>query len=519
MDVEILSRIQFAFTIAFHYIYPPLSIGLGVALVVMEGLWLKTRNVRYHNMARFWTKIFGLTFAIGVATGIVMEFEFGTNWATYSRFVGDVFGSPLAMEGIYAFFLESGFLALLLFGWDKVGPYVHFFATCMVCLGAHFSAVWIVVANSWMQTPAGYQLARAQTGADGNILRDAMGRTIEEPLPAGYIPGPEDLYTVRAVITDFWGMVFNPSSVDRLTHTLIGAWLAGAFLIISVSAYYLIKRRHERFARTSLKIGLGFAAAVSLLQLVSGHSSAKVVAEHQPVKLAAMEGLFETREAAPLHLFGWVDEENNDVIGPALPGMLSFLVHNTPEGTVQGLNDPELARMGRPPVQATFQLFHLMVAIGFALIAVSWGGLLLWWRGVLFDPDSRLGRAYLWVLVVSVLGPQIANQAGWFTAEIGRQPWIVYGLMKTSDGISRAISAEQVVFSLILFALIYLLLFVVFIYLLDRKIKHGPSDREEGGVLPEKWQRTGLGRAVMEAGRGHVAGGGAGEDAGEGGRA
>src|SRR5579863_2732496 len=225
MDVLTLARVQFAFTIAFHYIFPPLSIGLGVVLVVIEALWLWKLTPLYHQMARFWTRVFALTFAIGVATGIVMEFEFGTNWATYSRYVGDVFGSALAAEGIFAFFLESGFLAVLLFGWDKVGRKMHFFATCMVCLGAHFSAIWIVVANSWMQTPAGF-------------------RIVGEGMKA------------RAEITNFWEMVFNPSSMDRLFHTLCGAWQAGAFLVISVSAWYLLKRKYDAFARASLRIGL-----------------------------------------------------------------------------------------------------------------------------------------------------------------------------------------------------------------------------------------------------------------------
>ncbi|MGH8047580.1 MAG: cytochrome ubiquinol oxidase subunit I, partial [Chthoniobacterales bacterium] len=211
MTAEILARVQFAFTIMFHYIYPPLSIGLGMALVMMEALWLRTGNILFHNMARFWTRVFALTFAIGVATGIVMEFEFGTNWATYSRFVGDIFGSALAAEGIFAFFLESGFLAVLLFGWNKVGPKLHFFSTCMVALGAHFSAVWIVVANSWMQTPAGYHL-ETKTGGTPQIL------------PADHVVATADLGTVRAVVTDFWAMVFNPSTVDRLTHVVLGAW-------------------------------------------------------------------------------------------------------------------------------------------------------------------------------------------------------------------------------------------------------------------------------------------------------
>ena len=244
MDVLTLSRAQFALTIGIHYVYPPLSIGLGIVLVIVEGFWLGTRRPIYHQMARFWTKVFALTFAIGVATGIVMEFEFGTNWATYSRYVGDVFGSALAAEGIFAFFLESGFLAVLLFGWDKVGPKLHFFATCMVCLGAHFSAIWIVVANSWMQTPAGFHI-------------------VGEGLKA------------RAEITDFWAMVFNPSTVDRLFHTLCGAWQAGAFLVVSVSAWYLLKRRHGEFAKASLRVGLMVGLAASLLQLVSGHIAAR----------------------------------------------------------------------------------------------------------------------------------------------------------------------------------------------------------------------------------------------------
>ncbi|MFN3409217.1 MAG: cytochrome ubiquinol oxidase subunit I [Limisphaerales bacterium] len=438
MDVLFLSRLQFAFTVAFHYIYPPLSIGLGVCLVIMEGLWLKTGNPIYHQMARFWTRVFALTFAIGVATGIVMEFEFGTNWATYSRFVGDVFGSALAAEGIFAFFLESGFLAVLLFGWDKVSRKVHYFATWMVCLGAHFSAVWIVVANSWMQTPAGYRIE-------------------ETPL------GP------RAVITDFWAMVFNPSSVDRLSHTLMGCWQAGAFLVISVSAFYLLRRRHEAFAKASMKVGLAVAVVASLMQLVTGHSSALGVIKNQPAKMAAFEGHYETGEL-PIYLFGWVDEKNERVHGLALPAPLSRLMLGG-LANVKGLREypPE----DRPRVNTNFQLYHLMVGIGFALIALSLAAAFLCWRGRLFEK-----RWLLWLLVFSVLGPQIANQAGWFAAEMGRQPWIVYGLLRTSEGLSAVVKAEAVLTSLILFALIYVLLFAVFVYLLNDKIKHGPDDAD-----------------------------------------
>jgi cytochrome d ubiquinol oxidase subunit I len=442
MNVLALSRFQFALTIAFHYLYPPLSIGLGVVLVIVEGMWLKTRNPVYHQMARFWTKVFALTFAIGVATGIVMEFEFGTNWATYSRYVGDVFGSALAAEGIFAFFLESGFLAVLLFGWEKVGRKMHFFATCMVCLGAHLSAVWIIVANSWMQTPAGF-----------HIVGEGM--------------------KARAEITDFWAMVFNPSSMDRLFHTLCGAWQSGAFLVVSVGAWYLLKKRHQDFARASLKVGLIVGLAASLLQLGSGHISAQGVAKNQPVKLAAFEGLYQTTRNAPLTLFGWVDEKNEKVIGPQIPGMLSFLAHNDAAKPVAGLHDSAPDAKDRPPVNFTFQLFHLMVAVGFWMILISALGSYYFWRGTLAQK-----RWLLWLLVLSVIGPQIANQAGWFAAEVGRQPWIVQGLLRTSESLSVVVKANMVLTAILLFSAVYLLLFAAFIYLLGGKIKHGPDDAD-----------------------------------------
>ena len=453
MDVLLLSRLQFALTSAFHYLYPPLSIGLGIMLVIMEGLWLKNRKPLYHQMARFWTRVFALTFAIGVATGIVLEFEFGTNWATYSRYVGDVFGSALAAEGIFAFFLESGFLAVLLFGWDRVGRRVHFLATCLVCLGAHFSAIWIVVANSWMQTPAGFHIV-------GEGLR------------------------ARAEITGFWQMVFNPSAMDRLLHVLCGAWQAGAFLVVSVSAWYLLKRRHEEFARASLRVGLVVGMVASLLQLVSGHSSAVGVAKNQPAKLAAFEGLYDTMPHAPLTLFGWVDEQSESVRGGvAIPGLLSFLTHNDASKPVRGLR--EFRPEDRPPVNLSFQFYHLMVAAGFGMIVVAGLGFLFFWRGSLFEK-----RWLLWLLTLSVLGPQIANQSGWFAAEVGRQPWIVYGLLRTSAGLSAVVKADAVLAAILLFSLVYLLLFAVFVYLLNDKIHHGPdaADLTPSGKLamPEK---------------------------------
>ena len=495
MDAEVLARVQFAFTIMFHYIYPPLSIGLGVVLVIMETLWLKTGNPKFHNMARYWTRVFALTFAIGVATGIVMEFEFGTNWATYSRFVGDIFGSALAAEGIFAFFLESGFLAVLLFGWNKVGPKLHYFATWMVCLGAHFSAVWIVVANSWMQTPAGYHLERKVNG-------------VAEVLPPGHIVTDADLGTVRAVIDDFWVMVFNPSSIDRLAHVILGAWMAGAFLVISISAYYILRQRHLEFSKSSMRIGLAFGAVATFLQIfVSADSTAKGVVVNQPIKLAAMEGVYETRPYTPMTLFGWVDAKEEKVIGPQIPGLLSFLAFSDFEKPVTGLHDlppddflmarypnaspEEIVQIRRsywPRVNFVFQVYHIMIIVGSGLLGIIVVALFFWWRGWLFNTEWWVSRWFLVVLVLSVLGPQIANQAGWFTAEIGRQPWVVYNLLKTSDAISKVVRSEEILASLVMFALVYALLFALFIYTLTRKIQHGPDDEESSEEMPESWK-------------------------------
>lgn len=438
MDVEILARIQFAFTIAFHYIYPPLSIGLGLIMVIMEGQFLRTGAKIYEHMARFWTKIFALTFGIGVATGIVMEFEFGTNWATYSRYVGDIFGSALAAEGIFAFALESGFLGILLFGWNRVSSRVHFIATLGVWLGSMFSAVWIVVANSWQQTPAGYHI---------------VGEGIN----------------ARAEITDFWAMVLNPSSIDRLLHVWVGAFLAGAFLVLSVHAWYLLKNRHVELSRKAFKIALVIAAFFSVAQLFTGHESAAGVAVNQPAKLAALEGHFDSLSVADAYLFGWVDQPSQKVSGLSIPAGLTYLLYYDTETPVRGLN--AFPADERPSaVNAIFQFYHLMVAIGMFLIALSLFAVFQWWRGRLFQQ-----RWLLWVFVWAVLLPNIANQAGWFAAEMGRQPWVVYGLLRTSDALSEVVTANQVLFSLILFALIYSLLLVLFLYLLNKKIKAGPT--------------------------------------------
>lgn len=393
-------------------------------------------------MTRFWTRIFALTFGIGVATGIVMEFEFGTNWATYSKYVGDVFGSALAAEGIFAFALESGFLGILLFGWNRVKPGIHFIATLGVWLGSMFSAVWIVVANSWQQTPAGYHIVGTGLNA-------------------------------RAEITDFWAMVFNPSSVDRLLHVWVGAILAGAFLVLSVHGYYLLKNRYVELSEKAFKIALVVAAVFSFSQLLTGHKAAVGVSVNQPAKLAAFEGHFDSLAIADMYLFGWVNKDKQEVYGPKIPGGLSYLTHFDFKTPLKGLNYfPENERP--PAVNAVFQFYHFMIALGMMMIGLTLLASWLWWRGKLFRY-----RWLLWLFVFAVFFPQIANQVGWFSAEMGRQPWVVYGLLRTSDAFSKSVIASQIVFSLVMFAFIYVLLFALFIYLLDRKIKHGPYDESE----------------------------------------
>jgi len=443
MDVEILSRLQFAFTIAFHYIYPPLSIGLGVALVVFEGMYLKTKDKHYEQLTRFWIRIFALIFGIGVATGIVMEFEFGTNWAAYSRYVGDIFGSALAAEGVFAFALESTFLGVLLFGWNKVSPRVHFFSTVMVTLGSMFSAIWIVVANSWQQTPAGFK-----------IVGEGM--------------------TAKAEITDFWAMVFNPSSVDRIIHVWIGAFLAGTFLVLSVHAYYILKNRFVEQSKKAFGIILVIATISALAQLVTGHGSANGVAVNQPAKLASFEGHYDSLAVADMYLFGWVNDDKQTVTGVKIQKGLTFLIYQDFTTPVTGLN--AFDKNDRPSqVNFVFQTYHLMIAIGMLLIGLTLFSLFLWWKGKLFNQH--------WLMIVfsfSVLLPQIANQVGWYSAEVGRQPWVVYGLLRTSDALSENVKADQVLFSLILFTVVYLILFSLFIYLLNKKIQHGLEISGEG---------------------------------------
>jgi cytochrome d ubiquinol oxidase subunit I len=480
MDVVLLSRLQFALTIAFHYIFPPLTIGMSVVMVYLEAQHVRTGDPLYDRAGRFWTRIFALNFAFGVATGIVMEFQFGTNWATYSRFVGDVFGSALAAEGIFAFFLESGFLALLVFGWDRVSAKMHLFATVMVSLGSIFSSIWIVVANSWQQTPAGHHIVP--------VLRDG------EPLMI------DGRVVLRAEIVDFWALLFNPSSVQRLAHVLIGAFILGAFFVMSISAWYLLKKRHEEFARKSFSGALIFATLASLAALVSGHFQAGTVAYHQPAKLAAFEGHYETGRG-DMSLFGVPDDAAGSIrFNIAIPGGLSFLVHEDFDAPVVGLDRfrPE----DRPPVLLSFASYHIMISLGMAFIGLTVLASFLHWRGKLYSK-----RWLLWIFVFAVVGALAANQLGWVAAEVGRQPWIVHppvewtadgdvvvgpdGVvvfdeaagLRTVDSVSPSVEAPQVLASLLGFGFVYLFLGAVWLYVLDQKIRHGPEpvEDERGG--------------------------------------
>lgn len=476
LDVVLLSRLQFAFTIMFHYLFPPLTIGMGVILVYLECMYLRTKDPVYEKANNFWIKVFVLNFAIGVATGIVMEFEFGTNWATYSRFVGDVFGSALAAEGIFAFFLESGFLAVVAFGRGKVKPWFYCFSVAMVALGSIFSSVWIVIANSWQQTPAGHHIVP--------IMRDGV------PWVVDGVP------MMRAEITDFWAMVFNPSTVHRLTHVLIGCFITGGFFVMSISAYYLLRRKHVEFAKRSFKGALVLSTVSSLAILVSGHGQARMVYWNQPAKLAAFEGHYESGRG-DLTLFGVPDPETMTIKHRvAIPGGLSFLMFDNFSDPVEGLD--KFAAEDHPNLWIPFISWRVMIGIGTANIALTLLACFMWWRGKLFET-----RWLLAVFVVAFLGAVAANQAGWVAAETGRQPWIVYpptqwdgrslvvdeatGVvdydktlgLRTTEAVSKAIQSEQVLSSLVGFGLIYLLLFMVWVFVLNRKIHHGPDPIDE----------------------------------------
>ena len=435
LDPVLLARLQFAMTIGFHFIFPPISIGLAWLLVIVEGLGWRRGDNTYVRMGKFFGKLLALTFAVGVATGIVMEFQFGTNWAEYSKFVGDIFGAPLAAEGIFAFFLESAFLGLYLFGRNRVSKGVHWFSILMVAVGSTISAFWILVANSWQQTPAGYVI---QNG--------------------------------RAELTSFSEAVFNPSTMIRFYHTVDATLIAGAFVMAGVAAYLLLKNRENLVARKAMKLSLIFGLVVSLLEIFPfGHEHAIQVAQTQPEKFATFEGLIEGQTNAPLVLFG-IPSENPPELSAAIevPGVLSWLAHGDTETYVKGLNDfpPDET----PPFFLTFVSFHSMVALGSYFIGVMLLGVFLLYRKKLWDQ-----RLFLKLLLYSIPLPIIAIELGWIVAEVGRQPWVVYRILKTADAASITVSAGEILFSIILFGLIYLFLGALYMFLFVREVKHGPE--------------------------------------------
>jgi cytochrome bd ubiquinol oxidase subunit I len=443
VDVETLSRIQFALTASFHFIFPPLSIGLGLMLVILGIIYVRTKDPKWRQLSFFWVKVYGLIFALGVATGVVQEFEFGMNWADYSRFVGNVFGSLLAAEGVFAFFLEGGFLGLMLFGGNRLGPRLWLFSIFMVVFGAHFSALWIIMANSWMQTPAGYTIA-------------------QDPAPA------------RAVMTNFWDVVFTPSFIPRLMHVFMASWTVGAALMVSVSAWYMLKKKHLGLAISNMKVALpAFILFGTMNILIFGPNQAIEVTNQQPLKLASMEGLWESASCARMFIVGWVDADTQTTSGISIPCLLSFLAYQDVNATVQGIDS--FAPDPTPPINLLFQAYHFMLIAGSSLVPIGLLGALWYlWKRRLFE-----SRFVLSLLVITVFLGEAAITAGWWTAEIGRQPWVVYNVLSTSNGVSPVLGADQVIFSLGSFVVMYLLLLVLFLFLLNRKIQAGPEALED----------------------------------------
>ena len=433
MDAVLLARIQFAITIGFHFLFPPITIGLAWLLTIIEGLSWRTKRDVYERAGRFFAKLLALTFAVGVATGIVMEFQFGTNWARYSKFVGDVFGAPLAAEGVFAFFLESGFLGLYLVGRNRISKGFHWFSILMVAVGSTLSAFWIIVANSWQQTPAGF------------VIRNG-----------------------RAELTSFWEAVFNPSTLPRYFHTMDAALISGAFFVAGISAYLLLQNSKNESARKALKIAVIFGFVVSLLEVFPfGHEHAQQVARTQPAKFAAIEGVYDSQTGAPLALFGVPTDSPPDLKVPIeIPGILSWMAFGDFDAEIKGINDfPE---EDRPPLFITFVSFHNMVILGLYFIALMAWGVYLLIKGRAWD-----NKRFLKILIWSIPLPLIACQLGWIAAEVGRQPWIVYGLLRTSDAHSIAVTAGEILFSTVLFTSIYILLGSLYVFLLVKEVKHG----------------------------------------------
>ncbi len=435
MDVVMLSRLQFAVTSMFHFIFVPLTLGLSILVAFMETRYVRTGNELYLSMAKFWGKLFLINFALGVVTGITLEFQFGMNWAEYSRYVGDIFGAPLAIEATVAFFLESVFIGVWIFGWNKVSKTVHAVSIWIVAIATNLSALWILLANGWMQKPVGY------------VLRNG-----------------------RAEMVDFMAMVTNPYGLMKFAHTLVSGYVVAAFFVLGISAWHLLRKSNPDFFGKSFRTGAVFAVISIGLVLLSGDYSAVLVAKNQPAKFAAMESVWETQQGAGINIFVIPDPKNecNLVEGPCIPNLLSYLAFHTPDGVVRGLK--AFPKNERPPVTPVFLSFRVMVALGFFMTLLALLSVIFSFRGTV-EKHTLLLR----VLVYSIPVPYLANQFGWLVAEMGRQPWIVYGIMKTSDGVSTSISAGQVIGSLIGFTLLYGFLGFVDIFLLAKYARKGPD--------------------------------------------
>ncbi len=436
-DTVIADRIQFTFTIMFHYLFPILTMGLAPLIVVLKTLHLRHGDPRYAAAARFWTHVFALNFAVGVVTGIPMEFQFGTNWAQLSVFAGGVIGQTLGLEGVFSFFLESTFLGILLFGEERVSPRLHWVAAVLVAAGAWLSGLFITATNAWMQHPVGYRVA-----PDGSVQLASLG-----------------------------ALLGNPFLWWQYAHVLNGAVLSAAVVMASIGAYYLLAGRHLDVGRLSVALGVGVGAAAALTQLFpTGDMNSRTVTAYQPVKLAAMEGLFETRYGAPLAIIGMPSTTQHRLLDPVLvPDGLSYLAYGNFRAEVRGLNDyPEDAW---PPVQLTYYAYHIMVGLGTLLIAALLLGAALWWRGVLFT-----SRWFLWILVLLLPFPYIANEAGWVVTEVGRQPWLVYGLLRTAAGASPNVEAGETIFTVLGFAGLYALLGVLAAFLAVLMVLRGPAE-------------------------------------------
>jgi cytochrome bd ubiquinol oxidase subunit I len=432
MDVLWLSRMQFAAATFFHFLFVPLTLGLSILVAIMETKYVRTGDEDYKRMAKFWGKLFLINFAIGVVTGITLEFQFGTNWSQYSRYVGDIFGSLLAIEASVAFFLESTFIAVWAFGWNKLSPKAHAVTIWLVAGASSLSAVWILIANAWMQHPVGY------------VIRNG-----------------------RAELTDFVAVVTQSAAVHQIIHTLSGAYILSGFVVMGVSAYHLLRKQNTEFFNKSFRLALGFALIFSIVEVVQGHANGAKVAALQPAKLAAMESLWETKKSAPQYLFAIPDEKNerNLVEFGAIPGALSMLAYHDTQATVQGLKD--FPADERPPVTLPFISFRIMVGLGFLFLGLTLYG---WFK----RKDLEGNPGFLKVMLFAIPLPYIANEAGWMLAEVGRQPWVVYGVMKTSTAVS-PISVPQVMTSLVAFILVYSLLGAAAFYLMVGHARKGPE--------------------------------------------